>query len=91
MRLKRLLLRYYPPAIFLVFRSSRAGVGEIVRTVDLSHLMWNSSPMVIAQSIMFDERLPDSHKDQVTRLVRRLIRQLCKRRRRVRCGWRHTM
>jgi hypothetical protein len=55
MQLRRLYLRYYPPALRLEYAHSDGQVG--LKTIDLPHLSAESNIALVAQQLMDQERL----------------------------------
>ncbi|KAJ0392751.1 hypothetical protein P43SY_009650 [Pythium insidiosum] len=74
-RLKRFLLRYYPPGIILEYEL-RDGTREM-KEIDLLHLTAESDVEVLVNQIVFEEPLiSESRKPQLRRLIYKLIEKL---------------
>lgn len=72
MRLKRFLLRYYPPGILLEYRSKTSG-ETVMRSVNLFDLTHRSDAEDVVNDVITRERLNRQRKGQLLRLVRKLI------------------
>lgn len=75
MKLKRFLLRYYPPGIILEYEL-RDGTRE-TKEIDLLHLTAESDIEVLVNQIVFEEPLiSESRKPQLRRLIYKLVEKL---------------
>ena len=75
MKLKRFLLRYYPPGIILEYLRSN---GEIeTKSIDLLNLTPQTNIEVLANQILFEEpAISQNRKPQLKKLIQKLIEKL---------------
>ncbi|CAN0484221.1 unnamed protein product, partial [Ectocarpus sp. 12 AP-2014] len=75
MKLKRFLLRYYPPGIMLEYELRDR--SREMKEIDLLHLSPESDVDVLVNQIVFEEPLiSENRKPQLRRLVHKLIEKL---------------
>eukprot|EP00694_Reclinomonas_americana_P004625 EC792621.1.p2 GENE.EC792621.1~~EC792621.1.p2 ORF type:complete len:149 (+),score=43.95 EC792621.1:136-582(+) len=74
MKLKRFLLRYFPPGITMEYKRSN---GECVtKTIDLLGLTADSDPDQVAAQVVRDEQIAESRRPQVRKLAVELVEKM---------------
>ena len=75
MKLKRFLLRYYPPGVILEYELRDK--NRETKEIDLLHLTPETDVQVLVNQITFEEPLiSESRKPQLRRLIYKLIEKL---------------
>jgi dynein assembly factor with WDR repeat domains 1 len=75
MKLKRFLLRYYPPGIILEYL--RSNQETETKSIDLLNLTPQTNIEVLANQILFEEpAISQTRKPQLKKLIQKLIEKL---------------